>query len=483
MRFVLKETRLGLRNSKTRIPFRYGAACLTCCPQVVLRVTIDVDGQSHVGFSGDCLPPGWFDKVSGKDYARQIDDMLAVIGLAEETYLDEVSSAVEFFPAWLAVYQEVHRRAAERGWNGLLASFGVSMVERAVMDALARAAGLGFAQAVRQNIYAIEAGLVHAELAGLAPADWLPTRPSDRVFVRHTVGLGDPIREVDVAPDERLDDGFPQSLEQSIQQAGIRYFKIKVSNNLDHDRQRLTAIAKVIERQLGEDYKVTLDGNEQYKNAADFDALVNVLETDAALGSLWRNTLAIEQPLDRAISLDPAHTLGIRQLASRKPVIIDEADGDLASYPRALETGYRGVSSKNCKGPVKSLLNAGLTWLRNDRGRRHEYLMTGEDLCTVGVIPVQSDLCLVATLGLSHVERNGHHYHPGLSYLPEADQEAALQAHGDLYARQHNRIAPLVRNGQFEIQSLQCLGFGFAVEPQMDTLQSPQDWEFASLGL
>ena len=48
MRFMLKETRLGLRNSTTRIPFRYGAACLTRCPQAVLNATIDIDGKSHV---------------------------------------------------------------------------------------------------------------------------------------------------------------------------------------------------------------------------------------------------------------------------------------------------------------------------------------------------------------------------------------------------------------------------------------------------
>ena len=102
-------------------------------------------------------------------------------------------------------------------------------------------------------------------------------------------------------------------------------------------------------------------------------------------------------------------------------MIIDESDGELDSYRRALELGYRGVSSKNCKGPIKSLLNAGLTWVRNQQASdaNYYYLMTGEDLCSVGVVPVQSDLCLAATLGLDHVERNGHHYHPGLSYLPE----------------------------------------------------------------
>ena len=107
----------------------------------------------------------------------------------------------------------------------------------------------------------------------------------------------------------------------------------------------------------------------------------------------------------------------------------------------------------------------------NDFGRTAEYVMTGEDLCSVGIVPTQSDLCLVATLGLDHIERNGHHYHPGLSYLPSEQQSAALAAHGDLYARQHGIIAPLLANGRFQIGSLQCEGFGFAVEPDMNSME------------
>jgi len=148
-----------------------------------------------------------------------------------------------------------------------------------------------------------------------------------------------------------------------------------------------------------------------------------------------------------------------------------------------MELGYRGVSSKNCKGPIKSILNAGLTWYHNEQGSRRHFLITGEDLCTVGIVPVQSDLCLVATLGLTHVERNGHHYHPGLSYLPMAEQRAALAAHADLYAQQQGVIAPRLINGTFEIGSLQCVGFGFAVEPEMASMQPPEEWEYASLGL
>jgi hypothetical protein len=181
--------------------------------------------------------------------------------------------------------------------------------------------------------------------------------------------------------------------------------------------------------------------------------------------------------------LDGGHADAIRRLSDWRPLIIDESDGTLDAYARAKELGYRGTTSKNCKGPVKSLLNAGLTWLANRRGQTRDYLMTGEDLTCLGVVPVQADLALVATLGLAHVERNAQQYYPGLSYLPEAERTAALAAHGDLYHQQHGRIAPRISQGRMQIASLHCPGFGFAVLPDMSQRQPADEWRFESLGL
>lgn len=476
MRIALKHTRLGLRNSTTRIAFRYGKACLTSCPQAVLGVTIEADGRRHAGYSGDCLPPGWFDKSPAKDFAEQIDDMLAVIALAEKTFREELAAPTAFFPAWMIAGERIHRRAAEWGLTPLLASFGVSLLERAMMDAMCRAHNVGFAAAARDNLFGIVPGDVHPRLGRFEPADWLPPEPRRWVHVRHTIGLGDALMSAEIAPDERLTDGFPQALEEYIERTGTRYFKIKLSNKLDHDLARLMAIARLIERRRGADYGVTLDGNELYASAEEFECVVEAIGAAPELVRLWNNTLAIEQPLDRRVALDRAQTRGIGELARRKPVIIDESDGTLDAYARAVELGYRGVSSKNCKGPIKCLLNAGLTWLLNDCGARNDYIMTGEDLCSVGIIPVQADLCLAATLGIEHVERNGHHYHPGLSYLPAAQRRAALAAHPDFYAERHGIVSPRVTDGKFEIGSLHCLGFGFAVEPDFDSMQPPGAW-------
>jgi hypothetical protein len=408
------------------------------------------------------LPPLWFDKKPGKSFERQIEEMQLVIRVAAEAFADELRNPREFLASWQAAYNSVHSWTAQHALPALLASFGVSMLERAIMDAMLRASGKSFHEGVRENLF------LGADGGFRISRDSLPVTPRRSVFVRHTVGLSDPLTRSQLAHDDDPADGFPVTLEEHLRDYGIRYLKIKVSNQLERDLERLRSIASLAEKYRGPDYFVTLDGNEQYNVGAQLEELVAAIERDSKLETLWANTLVIEQPLSRAIALDQRHTESVRTISHRKPVIIDESDDDLRSFVKAIDLGYRGVSSKSCKGPLKSLVNAALVWTNNQSAQASSLVMTAEDLCTVGVVPVQADLCLVATLGLTHVERNGHHYHPGLSYLPEAEQEAALTFHGDLYERRAGRVAPRIVDGQFQIGSLQCVGFGFAVLPDMN---------------
>ena len=211
MQIALKESQLGLRNSTTRLPFRYGNVCLSSCPQAVLRVTLEVDGQLVHGYSGDCLPPGWFDKSPEKNYAQQIDDMLVISAYAQQVFLEELTHPTQFFPAWLAASSRIHDWTAGQNLTPLLASFGISLVERATIDAMARAAQLSFHQLVRKNLLEIEPSQVHRQLGPHSINQWLPRDPARSIFVRHTVGLADPLTTADIPVEERLDDGFPQS--------------------------------------------------------------------------------------------------------------------------------------------------------------------------------------------------------------------------------------------------------------------------------
>jgi hypothetical protein len=484
MDFTLCQTRLGLLNSATRLPFRFGIACLTRCPQAMLEATVEIGGRRQTGYAGDSLPPGWFDKTPNRPYRQQIADMLAAIDRARRMFLQAASAKTDFFSAWRRAYASCHEEAAgDAALNPLLTSFGVSLVERAVMDALARHAGLSFAQAVHTNLYQIRPGEIHEELRGLQPADWLPPMPARLIVVRHTVGFADPIATDDIPAGQRLNDGFPQSLEEHIVQSGVRCFKIKISPDVNHTRYRILRVAEICQKHLGGDYLATLDANELFQNVQELEELVTALLATPQLGTFVGNVLALEQPLARQVALAPQHANAIRSLCDWRPVIIDESDATLDGFARAKQFGYRGVTSKSCKGTVKSLLNAGLIWAANRRGQAHDYLMTGEDLNCLGVVPLQADLALAATLGLAHVERNGHHYYPGLDYLPEVERRAALTAHADLYHQQQGRISPRISQGRMEIASLQCPGCGFAVLPNMSLRQPADQWQFESLGL
>jgi hypothetical protein len=150
---------------------------------------------------------------------------------------------------------------------------------------------------------------------------------------------------------------------------------------------------------------------------------------------------------------------------------VDESDGELGSFVQARAHGYAGISSKTCKGFYKSVLNAARCAAWNREERRVRYFMSGEDLTTQAGLAVQQDLALVNLLGITHVERNGHHYVDGMAALPQEEQQAFLRAHGDLYEHSHGAVRLRIREGRLAIGSLAVPGFASAVLPAFDTMQ------------
>ena len=158
----------------------------------------------------------------------------------------------------------------------------------------------------------------------------------------------------------------------------------------------------------------------------------------------------------------------VSAVSKATPVIVDESDADLDAFPRAKALGYSGVSSKMCKGLYKSILNAARCALWSTPERR--YFMTAEDLTTQAGLAVQQDLALVNLLGITHVERNGHHYVNGMADLPAHEQAAFLAAHPDLYERSHGAVRLRIAGGRLAIGSLACIGFASGAEPDWEAL-------------
>jgi hypothetical protein len=91
-------------------------------------------------------------------------------------------------------------------------------------------------------------------------------------------------------------------------------------------------------------------------------------------------------------------------------------------------------------------------------------------------LAVQQDLALASVLGLSHVERNGHHYVDGFAGqgADAAEQQRFLAVHPDLYETSHGSVRLAIRNGSISLGSLAIPGFASGAEPTWTTLEPMQ---------
>lgn len=424
-------------------PFRFGPSVVEAAPQAFVRVEMEVEGVGRAsGQAAEMMMPRWFDKAPHKSPEDTVNDLRRVLLHAAALYTDE---------PWTTAYGLcADARPTQFGWAEkqgippLASNFGPALMDKAVLDGVLRALSLTFPEGLARNVAGIDArhaldlapAQISSFLAGLTPLD--------TVALRHTIGLLDPLEG-------------PHGLAAEIAAAALRFFKIKIGGDLAADIDRLAAITAIIPP-LVPDFRATLDANEQY----DPDRLCQLVDAlgTPALAPLKARLLYIEQPFDRVETFArPLPRLdGI-------PVIIDEADGTLDAFPRALALGYRGVSSKACKGLYKSILNA----VRVKAGQG--IFLSAEDLTCQPGLGLQQDTALIATLGLTHGERNGHHYVAGFGPAPEAEARAFAEAHPDLYRVTNDGVVLDVTRGVLPTASLlSAPGFARRAEPDWASL-------------
>ena len=482
MSIRVRNVDLHVLNLRTRMPFRYGIAALTAVPHVFVRAELEVGGVRRHGVAAESLVPKWFTKNLATSYEDDLADLLRVIRSAC-SLAKNLCEGATVFDLWKAIYAEQESWEKEMGYPPLLWAFGVTLVERAMIEAFCRATDISFAHAVGINTLGIRLGDIHEELEGFEPGQFLPTRPLRSLIARHTVGLGDPLTRTEIPDSERLDDGLPQSLEECIRTYGLTHFKIKLAGDPAKDRDRLARIASVLGSKVRKEYAFTLDANENYHEIEPFRELWRSLAGDASLASFLERLLFVEQPFHRDIALGDGTCAALRSWKERPPMIVDESDSALESARRALDCGYVGTSHKNCKGVFKGIANACLIKFRCRRNPAELFVMSGEDLSSVGPVALLQDLAVLATLGISHAERNGHHYFTGLSMFPKDVQKQVLAHHGDLYRRHRRGFATVaIRGGRIEMGSVVESPFGPGFEFDPTRFTPLEEWRFDSLG-
>lgn len=427
-----------------RLPFRFGAATVTRCPQAFVQVQLEVDGRRFEGVSAELMVPKWFDKNPDLTHEQNFEQLRQSLRSARDAYLAAGPITSAYLLSQVAGTAAVATSVAH-GLPRLAAQFGTAQLDKAVADAVLKARGLGWVDGLR---------------AGVLGDPWSATLPlvtATSVTLRHTVGLADRLSDGDEGHDPG--DGLPATLEAAIRTYGLHHFKLKLSGQVGADVERLTRIAAVLDAHAG-DYRVTLDGNETFADAQTLGVHWHALQATPALAGLLRRTLLLEQPLARKVALEqPIHGLKIPV-----PVILDESDDSDDALDRGLALGYQGISSKACKGIYRSLHSAARI------AREPGLLLSGEDLTCQAGLGVQQDCLLASSLGVTHIERNGHHYVDGFGVAPAEEAATFAQAHPHLYDTTSGRPRLAVRQGQIALQDLHTPGFGSAATPLWDSL-------------
>jgi hypothetical protein len=441
----VRSVELYERPVSLRLPFRFGAATVTRCPQAFVHVLADVNGHTVEGAAAELMVPKWFDKSPTLTHEQNFEQLREALRIAHDAYC----GADAALTPWQLSLQGDDGIAAGTalGLPRLAAQFGAALLDKAVADAALKAVDMPWVQGLR---------------AGVLGDPWstrLALHAPDAVALRHTVGLADRLDVSDPGADPQ--DGLPATLRDAIAAYGLRHFKLKLSGDAEPDVARLSAIAERLDACAG-DYRVTLDGNETFGDAAALGRFWRAVNAAPALKNLLARTLLLEQPIARARALsEPIEALNLPV-----PVILDESDDHAEAFDTGLTLGYRGISSKACKGLYRSLRNAAR--VAQGRGR---LLLSGEDLTCQAGLAVQQDTALAACLGITHIERNGHHYVDGFGIAPDDEADAFLAAHPGLYGKASGRVRLAVRDGRLDIRSLfRTPGFASGAAPRWDTL-------------
>src|SRR5687768_1195283 len=156
MRFAITDLLFYERDVRLRLPFRFGVVTMTEAPQAFVRARIALEnGKEAEGGAAEMLAPKWFDKDPALSNEENFEQLRTSMRLARDAYLaggenNAFGHSIEAYGPQLAL-------GAVSGLNNLTAGFGPALLDRALLDALCRALGVSFYEAIRKNVPGITA--------------------------------------------------------------------------------------------------------------------------------------------------------------------------------------------------------------------------------------------------------------------------------------------------------------------------------------
>lgn len=460
----IKITRAGTFLSH-HIPFNLGfAGAAPQVPKLIYWVEVEKSGRRVAGVASEFAMVGWFDKGnSDENYLRA---MTHTAGYAVDT-VQNYYNGNPFRP---------FRTAKERGdqFRDIASSLGTTrlalqMVEalegRAILDALSRAENQNAVDFIIRHggfdLHEMDDGIAGVPIESILHSS---SQAPSYLFFRHTVGLDDHISEADAKSGE-------QSLEGDIKKYGINRFKIKIDKRVERSIDRLCKMAEVIESSIGNNYIVTLDGNESFDSWDDLLTFADRFTTSPKLRNMVRNTSYIEQPFcrDNLKRIDGTGRSAIEKLKTKYgfSILIDESGDEHDSYRFAIEQGITGGGFKLCKGVYKAIFDAAVA-LSHGEG----YFNSAEDLTVAEPTDLPQAIDFFGAMKVvPDAELNGAFKTKSGTWMTQDERELASIHLPSLFRLDGETLKVIVNGNKYPRKDVGGIGLGSPVvcfDPEAD---------------
>ena len=201
------------------------------------------------------------------------------------------------------------------------------------------------------------------------------------------------------------DDCLEHTMIPAIKEHGYRCFKLKVTGrDTQADVTRTVEVYhKAMEHGRGVP-RITIDSNEANPSS---ESVLDYLEQLRAADVHAYDALEyLEQPTERDIR---RNVIDWRDVARRKPVLLDEGLTDLSLLEESRRQGYSGLALKTCKG--HSMLLASAAW-----ARQHNMLISLQDLTNPGIALIHAALVGSHLPTINGAELNSPQFTPAANY-------------------------------------------------------------------
>jgi L-alanine-DL-glutamate epimerase-like enolase superfamily enzyme len=452
----------------TRAPLKFGGEVLTTVTCARARVIVtDRQGRQSNGWGETPLSVAWA-WPGDVPYSVRHSTMLEFcrqVGASWAT-ADACGHALEVGHAMLerlpALRDQFNRsRRPEEQLPHLAALVCSSPFDIALHDAYGRSTSLPVYETYGQEHlssdlarYIGDASAPQVDFRGKYPADYLSPQPVAILPVWHLVGGLDPLTQDDAAAYSAApQDGYPHLLDEWIRRDGLKCLKIKLrGNDAEWDYERIVRVGRIGGQygatHLTTDFNCTVD-DPQYVHS-----ILDRLEKSEP--DVFESILYVEQPFPYDLDANP---IDVRDLAARKPLLMDESADSWKQVRRGRELGWNGVALKTCKTQTGALLS--LCW-----AKAHDMHVMVQDLTNPMLAQIPHVLLAAHANTMMGVESNAMQFYPAAS-----DPEAVI--HPGVYQR---------RQGMLDLSSLKGPGFGYRLSEIQRELP-PSAAQFANVSI